>query len=195
MTRKQQRAVRQSENTVRIIGGQMRSRKVCFSDVAGLRPSPDRIRETLFNWLQPVLGGARCLDLFAGSGVLGIEALSRGAASVVLVERHAQILSCLREQVAVLELQQRCQVREADVVQWLRGTPEQLYDVIFLDPPYRQGLLAESCELLAGGGWVRAGTRIYLEAERELGVPQLPSGWSLLRSGQAGQTGYFLTEA
>ncbi|HED15569.1 MAG TPA: 16S rRNA (guanine(966)-N(2))-methyltransferase RsmD [Gammaproteobacteria bacterium] len=196
MTRKQRRvAARKTENTVRIIGGQMRSRKIHFSEVDGLRPSTDRIRETLFNWLQPVLGGANCLDLFAGSGVLGFEALSRGAASVMLVERHAQILSCLREQVTVLELQLHCQVREADVLQWLRSNPEQAYDVIFLDPPYRQDLLAKSCELLADGGWAHPGTRIYLEAERELGEPVLPQGWSLLRSAQAGQTGYFLAEA
>ena len=195
MTRKQRRATGQSGNTVRIIGGQMRSRKVHFSDVAGLRPSPDRIRETLFNWLQPVLGGAHCLDLFAGSGVLGFEALSRGAASALLVERNTQILSCLREQVAALELQQRCQVREADGLQWLRTSPEQAYDIVFLDPPYRQGLLAESCELLASGGWVHPGSRIYLEAERELGEPQLPQGWTMLRSGSAGQTGYFLAES
>ncbi len=195
MTRKQRRAARQSENTVRIIGGQMRSRKVHFSDVAGLRPSPDRIRETLFNWLQPVLGGAHCLDLFAGSGVLGFEALSRGAASMVLVERHAKILACLREQVVALSLQQRCQVRDAEVLQYLRGSPEQACDIVFLDPPYRQGLLTESCELLADGGWVHSGTRIYLEAERELGEPQLPQGWTMLRSGSAGQTGYFLAEA
>ncbi len=194
MTRKQRRAARQSENTVRIIGGQMRSRKVHFSDVAGLRPSPDRIRETLFNWLQPVLGGAHCLDLFAGSGVLGFEALSRGAASALLVERDAQILSCLREQVAVFEIQQHCQVRGSDVLQYLQGSPEQACDIIFLDPPYRQGLLAKTCELLADGGWVHSGTRVYLEAERELGEPQLPQGWALLRSGSAGQTGYFLAE-
>jgi len=195
MTRKQRRAARQSENTVRIIGGQMRSRKVRFSDREGLRPSPDRVRETLFNWLQPVLGGARCLDLFAGSGVLGFEALSRGAASVVLVERHAQVLSCLREQVAALELQQYCQLHEADGLQWLRSNAEQPFDIIFLDPPYRQSMLAESCELLADGDWVHSGTRIYLEAERELGEPQLPQGWTLLRSGQAGQSGYFLAES
>jgi len=195
MTRKQRRAARQSENSVRIIGGQMRSRKVQFCDVAGLRPSPDRIRETLFNWLQPALAGAHCLDLYAGSGVLGFEALSRGAASALLVERHAQILSCLREQVVVLELQQYCQVREADVAAWLRSSPARSYDIIFLDPPYRQGMLAESCQLLADGGWVHSGSRIYLEAERELREPQLPQGWTMLRSGQAGQSGYFLAGA
>jgi len=173
----------------------MRSRKVRFSDVAGLRPSPDRIRETLFNWLQPALGGARCLDLFAGSGVLGFEALSRGAASVLLVENNAQIVSCLREQIAVLELEQRCQLRQADGLQCLQGKPEQAFDIIFLDPPYRQGLLARCCDLLVAGGWVHSTSRIYLEAERELGAPQLPQGWTLLRSGQAGQTGYFLASA
>lgn len=195
MTRARRRAPTQAANTVRIIGGQMRSRKVRFSDVAGLRPSPDRIRETLFNWLQPVLGGAHCLDLFAGSGVLGFEALSRGAASALLVERDTQVLSCLREQLAVLGLEQRCQVKQADVLQWLRGQPEQAYDVIFLDPPYRQGLLAQCCDLLVAGGWVHPGSRIYLEAERELGEPQLPQDWSMLRSGHAGQTGYFLAQS
>ncbi len=195
MTRKQRRAAVNTGNTVRIIGGQMRSRKVRFIDAEGLRPSPDRIRETLFNWLQPVLGGAHCLDLFAGSGVLGFEALSRGAASALLVERNIQIMSCLREQVAALALQQRCQLRDAEVVRWLGTHPEQPYDIVFLDPPYRQGLLAECCDLLSSGEWVRPGSRIYLEAERELGEPALPQGWTMLRSGQAGQTGYFLAES
>ena len=180
---------------LRIVAGIWRSRLLEIATAPGLRPTPERIRETLFNWLAPTIQGARCLDLFAGSGVLGFEALSRGAASALLVEHHAQILSCLREQVTELGLEQRCQVREADVLQWLRGKPEQAYDIIFLDPPYRQGLLAECCDLLVAGGWVHQGSHIYLEAERELGEPPSPPGWSLLRSGQAGQTGYFLAQS
>ncbi len=195
MSRATRQATGMPASSVRIIGGSMRSRKVYFHDAAGLRPSPDRVRETLFNWLQSVIGGARCLDLFAGSGVLGFEALSRGAASVLLVENHAQTLSCLRKQIGLLGLGEQCQLRQADVMQWLAGKPDQAYDVVFLDPPYRQGLLGQCCELLQQGGWLHPGSRIYLEAERELGEPQLPDGWSLLRSKHAGQIGYFLAQS
>jgi len=180
------------ENRLRIIGGQWRGRKVSFPDVEGLRPSPDRVRETLFNWLAPVIEGARCLDLFSGSGALGLEALSRGAASAVLVERDARVVASLREQITLLGAD-GARLMQADALQFLNGTPEP-FDVVFLDPPYRRGLLAPCCARLAEG-WLAPGARIYVEAETELEPLPLPANWELLRSKRAGQVGYHLAQA
>lgn len=180
------------ENRLRIIGGQWRGRRVTFPDVEGLRPSPDRVRETLFNWLQPVIDGARCLDLFSGSGALGLEALSRGAGRAVLVDRDARVLASLREQVRLLEAR-NAELVQADALGFLAGTPEP-FDVVFLDPPYRKDLLVPCCARLTEG-WLAPGARIYLEAEVELDPLPLPAGWTLLRSKKAGQVGYHLAQA
>lgn len=177
---------------LRIIGGQWRGRKLCFPDEEGLRPSPDRIRETLFNWLQPVIAGARCLDLFAGSGALGFEALSRGAAEVVFVDRNRRVVEQLKANVALLKAE-GAQVLQADGLQYLKG-PARPFDVIFLDPPFRQALLAPCIEGLQGG-WLDARSLIYIETERELAEPPLPAGWALHRSKQAGQIAYHLAAA
>jgi 16S rRNA (guanine966-N2)-methyltransferase len=181
-----------AENRLRIIGGQWRGRKVSFPDVDGLRPSPDRVRETLFNWLQPVIDGARCLDLFSGSGALGLEALSRGAAQAVLVDRDARAVASLREQIALLQAS-GAQLVQAEALGFLAGTPQR-FDVVFLDPPYRSGLLAPCCARLAQG-WLAPGARIYVEAETELDPLPLPTEWTLLRSKRAGQVGYHLAQA
>ncbi len=179
-----------AHNRLRIIGGRWRGRKLSFPPVPGLRPTPDRVRETLFNWLQPVIVGARCLDLFAGSGALGFEAASRGAAEVTLVDRDARITRVLAGHVRRLEAE-HVQVVHADVRQWLNG-PSRVYDVVFLDPPYDQGLLSPCCRLLEEQGWLGASAQIYLEAKRGLGLPRLPPAWSVIRSKQAGQVGYHL---
>lgn len=180
------------QNRLRIIGGQWRGRKVSFPDVEGLRPSPDRVRETLFNWLQPVIEGARCLDLFSGSGALGLEALSRGAAHTVLVDRDPRAVASLREHMVLLHAKD-AQLVQADALGFLSRTPEP-FDVVFLDPPYRSGLLAPCCARLAQG-WLAPGARIYLEAEAELDPLPLPPEWTLLRSKRAGQVGYHLAQA
>ncbi|HEX9801802.1 MAG TPA: 16S rRNA (guanine(966)-N(2))-methyltransferase RsmD [Gammaproteobacteria bacterium] len=187
------RARKGSSNTLRIIGGQWRGRKLRFADGEGLRPTTDRVRETLFNWLQPVIAGARCLDLFSGSGALGLEALSRGAAKVVFIERNPQAVRALKGNLELLQAG-NAELHQADALAWLRGeaTP---FDVIFLDPPFRQELLTPALSLLAEGGWVAPGARIYIELESEQGEPELPSGWELLRSKQAGQVAYHLAEA
>lgn len=177
-------------NTLRIIGGQWRGRKLRFPDGEGLRPTTDRVRETLFNWLQPVIAGARCLDLFSGSGALGLEALSRGASQVVFLERNPRAVKALKENLALLQAT-NAEVHQADALAWLHGRAEP-FDVIFLDPPFRQNLLAPALKLLAEGGWVAAGARIYMELESEQGEPTLPPGWELLRSKQAGQVAYHL---
>ena len=177
-------------NTLRIIGGQWRGRKLRFADGEGLRPTTDRVRETVFNWLQPVIAGARCLDLFSGSGALGLEALSRGADEVLFIERNPQAVKALRENLALLEAA-NAEVHQGDALVWLRGTPRP-FDVVFLDPPFRQDLLAPALKLLAEGGWLADHARIYIELESEQGEPELPEGWELLRSKQAGQVAYHL---
>ncbi|MCG5515616.1 MULTISPECIES: 16S rRNA (guanine(966)-N(2))-methyltransferase RsmD [unclassified Ectothiorhodospira] len=170
---------------LRIIGGAWRSRRLPVPHAPGLRPTPDRVRETLFNWLQPIMPGARCLDLFAGSGALGFEAASRGASRVVMVERDARLAVHLREQVAALGAQQ-IEVQARDGLGYLRQCDEG-FDLVFLDPPYRTGLLVESIEALERPGLLRPGARVYLEYESDASAPGLPAGWEVLRETRAGE--------
>lgn len=175
---------------LRIIAGQWRGRRLSFPDWPGLRPTPDRVRETLFNWLAPVLPGARCLDLFAGSGALGIEALSRGAAEVVFVERQPLVMRALRENLARLNAG-NARIELADALAWLRqpGTP---FEIVLLDPPFGEGLLEPSCAALERGGWLAASAWIYLEAEVGLERLPLPVHWTLYREKTAGAVAYRL---
>ena len=177
------------QGVLRIIGGTWRSRRLTFPEREGLRPTPDRVRETLFNWLQPWLPGATCLDLFAGSGALGFESLSRGAGQVVLVEQDGVAVSALRANLALLEARS-AEVVQADARVFLQG-PAQPFDIVFLDPPYGSGLLVECCTRLDAGGWVKKNGLIYLEADADQALP-LPPAWTLLRSKRAGQVGYHL---
>ncbi|MGB5475363.1 MAG: 16S rRNA (guanine(966)-N(2))-methyltransferase RsmD [Gammaproteobacteria bacterium] len=178
-----------TQGQLRIIGGSWRGRKLAFAPIPGLRPTPDRVRETLFNWLAPVIRGARCLDLFAGSGALGIEAASRGAAECVLVEHDAQAVRVLREQVGRLDATQ-VRVVEADALHWLCLDP-QPFDIVFLDPPFSAGLLPECMRLLEARGWLAPETWIYLEAGAAE-APELPDNWELYRDRRAGQVSYRL---
>lgn len=184
---------RGASNTLRIIGGEWRGRKLRFADGEGLRPTTDRIRETLFNWLQPVIDGARCLDLFAGSGALGLEALSRGAAEVVFVDTNPRAIQALKENLALLD-SDRAHVVKSDALRFLHGQTGG-FDIVFLDPPFRRELLQPALRELANGGWLKPGGHIYLELESEQGEPELPEGWRLLRSKQAGQVAYHLVIA
>ena len=162
-----------------------------FVDLPGLRPTPDRVRETLFNWLQHSIVGARCLDLFAGSGALGLEALSRGAKTLVFVE---QAQAAARGIVAELERlggTPRGRVVEMGAARFLR-TPAPPFDVVFLDPPFGRNALGEFIPLIDAGDWVKAGGLVYLENERTAGAPGLPSHWELLKSKSAGEVGYHL---
>lgn len=181
---------RQSANQLRIIGGQWRGRRLCFPDAPGLRPTPDRVRETLFNWLAPVLPGARCLDLFAGSGALGIEALSRGATEVVFVERHPGAVRALRENLGRLNAQ-GAWVEHTEALDWLRR-PCAPFDIVLLDPPFGQGLLKPACAVLEQGGWLTSTAWIYLEAETGLHPLPLPAHWTLHREKTAGSVTYRL---
>ncbi len=179
-------------NRLRIIGGRWRSRQLTFSPLAGLRPTPDRVRETLFNWLAPVIQGSRCLDLFAGSGALGIEALSRGAVEVVFVENHPLAVRCLQNNLQRLGAN-AAQVQQSDVLAWLKE-PAQSFDIVFLDPPFGQDLLSLSCVLLEQGGWLASAARIYLEAEKSLNDLPLPRTWQMIREKTAGHVVYRLAE-
>jgi 16S rRNA (guanine966-N2)-methyltransferase len=177
---------------VRIIGGEWRGRKLHFPHAAGLRPTPDRVRETLFNWLQFELPGRRCLDLFAGSGALGFEALSRGATEVVFVERDPVSARAIGDMLAQLRCD-RGRVEQVDAFAWLeRAPPAQPFDIAFLDPPYDAAWLPVLTEKLEGGGWLVPGAWIYLEDSAARGEPALPSAWTLMRSKRAGDVGYHL---
>ena len=179
-------------NELRIIGGEWRGRRVQFPSLPGLRPSPDRVRETLFNWLAPVIEGARCLDLFAGSGALGLEAASRGAASVVLVDHDPRVRAAL--EASLTRLGGDVEIVCDDAFAWLaRG--EGSFDIVFVDPPFGEGLATCACRRLAASGRLAPGARIYVECEAGAGAPELPAGWSLLRSRHAGRVGYHLAQA
>lgn len=171
---------------VRIIGGVWRSRLIDFTPVAGLRPTPDRVRETLFNWLGQRLDGQRCLDLFAGSGALGFEAASRGAAEVVMVERNARVLQRLHEQATRLGASQ-VRIVAADGLDYLASDCGR-FDLILLDPPFASGLLAPA--LAQAASRLAVGGKIYIEFGDR---PDL-IGWRVLREGRAGQSRYCLLE-
>ncbi|RKZ90521.1 MAG: 16S rRNA (guanine(966)-N(2))-methyltransferase RsmD [Candidatus Parabeggiatoa sp. nov. 1] len=175
---------------IRIIAGQWRGRKLQVPNKPGLRPTPDRVRETLFNWLAMQLPGSRCLDLFAGSGALGIEAASRGAKQVLLVEKEHDIVQGLKQQVATLA-PDNIEIICADAMQFLQKTPS-AFDIVFLDPPYERDLLSPCCTLLEQRGWLNPHALIYLEAERSLGIPSLPASWQVIRRQMAGQVAVFL---
>jgi 16S rRNA (guanine966-N2)-methyltransferase len=176
---------------LRIIGGAWRSRRIRFVPATDeVRPTPDRIRETLFNWLQGTIVGSRCLDLFAGSGALGLEALSRGAAEITLVERDRRVVASL--EAAARELRaDRARIVHADAFEFLKG-PGSPYDVVFLDPPFAKGWLGDLCKLLEDGGWLAPHAWIYLECAARDGVPALPPGWTEWRHARAGEVGAFL---
>jgi len=180
------------QQSLRIIAGQWRSRKIRFPDLPQLRPTPDRVRETLFNWLMPVIDGARCLDLFAGSGALGLEALSRGAAEVVFVDRDPRVQAYLREALTQLRAEHADVVR-ADALDYLAGPPRG-FDVVFLDPPYQAGLLAPCCRALEAQAWLRAGAYLYIESASQTPMDCLPPSWQVVREKTAGQVSYRLAQ-
>ena len=172
-------------SAVRVIAGRWRGRKLEFPAVPGLRPSPDRVRETLFNWLHGPIVDARCLDLFAGSGALGFEALSRGAGRTVLVEREPLVVRAL-EASAERFGEPRPQIVRADAFSYLNA-PAQPFDLVFLDPPFAAGWLPELCTLLEVRGWLAPRAFVYLECAASDAVVPLPEAWETVRETRAGE--------
>lgn len=174
------------QNSVQVIGGRWRGRRIRFPDGEGLRPTPSRLRETLFNWLAPALRDARVLDLFAGSGVLAIEALSRGARSAVLVDASPAACAQLDRELAALAGVDARVVR-ADALDFLARRTGEPFDLVFLDPPYHRGLLAPAMQALEARGLLAAGAMIYVESETAPGYDIVPSNWRLHRRQESGQ--------
>lgn len=176
---------------VRIIGGQLRGSRLAVPASAGLRPTPDRVRETLFNWLQPVIAGARCLDLFAGTGALGIEALSRGAAAVTFVEMSPALADALRGNLARLRQGEVASVRCVDAAGLLETAAPAPCDVVFMDPPFDADLWQDTCACLQRSSWLAATAWIYVESPVHAAL-QLPVDWHCHRQGTAAQVHYAL---
>lgn len=185
-------------DTVRIIGGQWRSRKIQFKEVENLRPTPDRVRETLFNWLQAVIVDANCLDLFAGSGALGFEALSRGASQCLFVDNHPQCIESINQNLQQLSATGGYTSLN-DGLQVLKSSPTQFspqpFNIVFLDPPYAMDCALECCELLAEHRWLTKNAYIYIESASLIEQSQLPGAWTLHRHKKAGQVNYHLAIA
>ncbi len=181
-------------NTLRVIAGKWRSRKLEFPDIDGLRPTADRVRETLFNWLQEPIAYARCLDLFAGSGACGIEALSRGARFVTFVDVSPSATSAIRRNLALLQAEDYEVVCE-DSLTWLgRKNKETVvqYDVVFLDPPFASDLLKRAVAAVERSDALASNAYIYIESAQELAVALLPENWHLSKAKKAGKVYFYL---
>lgn len=181
----------QQKNTLRIIGGTHRGRRLPFPHVKGLRPTADRVRETLFNWLQGEIAGVRVLDLFAGSGALGLEALSRGAHEAVFIEKNQLAANQLRDNLHLMSAQQQASVCQMDALQWM-PTAEQPFDVVFLDPPFAQDLLPEAVYGLEQSNCLKPNSWVYCEQEASHAWLELPANWHWHRQGRAGQAKFAL---
>ncbi|OOZ36286.1 16S rRNA (guanine(966)-N(2))-methyltransferase RsmD [Solemya velesiana gill symbiont] len=178
-------------NQIRIIGGEHGGRKLRFPDHVGLRPTSDRVRETLFNWLMSILPGADCLDLFAASGAIGFEAASRGAGSVTMLDTAPVVVRQLRENCGLLGLE-NVVIQQANASTWLDG-PSEPFEIVFLDPPFADDLLEGCCEKLEANGWLAPEARIYIEMDAHKKLPPpLPANWQQLKEKKAGQVAFFL---
>ncbi|MCK5831574.1 MAG: 16S rRNA (guanine(966)-N(2))-methyltransferase RsmD [Methylococcales bacterium] len=180
------------KNKLRIIAGEWRSRQLTFEESPGLRPTPARVRETLFNWLQHDVISSKCLDLFAGSGSLGFEATSRGAKSVVMVESNPQTCRLIKENITKLSTQ-KIKIIQMDAFKFLAGDSTQ-FNLVFLDPPFKKGLALQSCQWLEDKNWLAPFAKIYLEVENKLSLNDIPNNWHCLKNKQAGEVEYFLFE-
>jgi 16S rRNA (guanine966-N2)-methyltransferase len=207
---RQKQKTRPHAGRLRIVAGNWRSRLLDIADVEGLRPTSERIRETLFNWLAPTISGARCLDLFAGTGALGLEALSRGARSVVFVERSGVAARQLEKNIDILTRPNAAeepsgpkrfaaesspanvQIVRGDALAYLQRSTANSFDIVFLDPPFAADMLEETCRLLADVGCVADGARVYIELDRAAELPTLPEGWTVEKNKTAGNVRYML---
>ncbi len=178
------------QNKLRIIGGTWRSRQISIVDAPHLRPTPARLRETLFNWLHYDISGSRCLDLYAGSGALSFEAASRGAKSVVQVENNPVACRALKDNAVALAAQ-HIKIVQNDVFRYLAGDVE-TFDVVFLDPPFGMALATQTCQWLEHQGWLTPHAKIYVETESHLKLEGLPEHWQLLKHKRSGEVAAFL---
>jgi len=190
---KRQKTRKTRSGRLRIVAGNWRSRLLDIADVKGLRPTSERIRETLFNWLVPGIQGACCLDLFAGTGALGLEALSRGARSAVFVEQSALAVATLKANIKVLDADGAL-IRQMDALEYLRGKPEGPFDLVFLDPPFAADLNEELCRLLEQRQVLAKDSLVYIEQDRSKPEPALPSGWHVQKNKTAGNVRYMLVQ-
>ncbi len=179
-----------AQGIIRIIGGEWRGRKLKVPDLPHLRPTPDRVRETLFNWLSPYIAGAHCLDLFAGSGALGFEALSRGAASVVMVDESRMVIELLQTELKIFKAN-HAEIYCAKAPNGLQP-PKNPFDIVFLDPPYSENILLPCCFYLEEQHFLAPNAHIYLEARETIDEKNLPPHWEIMKSKRAGQVAYHL---
>ena len=178
---------------LRIVAGKWRSRLLDIADVPGLRPTSERIRETLFNWLAPSIQGARCLDLFAGTGALGFEALSRGAASVVFVEDSRRAAKAIEKSAQILGASGSV-IHCGDASDYVRNSAPASFDIVFLDPPFADNGLEALCRLIDERGILAAGGKVYLEQDRAKPQTRLPESWRIVKNKTAGNVRYMLAE-
>lgn len=176
---------------LRIIGGEWRSRQFSFPMAHGLRPTPNRVRETLFNWLAPYVAGAHVLDCFTGSGALFLEALSRGASSALALDSNHSAITSLRQTLATLKCTNG-QLLQTNALLHLENQPATPYDLVFLDPPFGENLLEQACSLLEEKGWLAQHAWVYTESEAAPSSLALPGNWRLHREQKAGQVHYAL---
>ncbi|MBE0438812.1 MAG: 16S rRNA (guanine(966)-N(2))-methyltransferase RsmD [Gammaproteobacteria bacterium] len=187
---KQSKQLSSNKGQLRIIAGKWRGRKLQFPDIEQLRPTPDRVRETIFNWLQAYVGDARCLDLFAGSGALGFEALSRGAEHVTMVEVQGEAVQQLVVNRKAL-LAEQADVKQMTAQQYLKQCQQQ-FDIVFIDPPYPADLWTEIAQLLVNYKILADNALIYLECPSNKPLPTLPNNWQLIKDKKAGDVRYCL---
>ncbi len=192
MYKPQKKTKQAAVGQVRVIGGEWRGRKLPVPHAEGLRPTPDRVRETLFNWLQFSIAGKTCLDAFTGSGALAVEALSRGALKVTALERDSKVTQQLGILLTPLA-GKRLTLVNTDALRWLETQPAQAFELVFLDPPFGESLLEPACQLLEEKGWLAEGALIYVEqAKQQAGLVHLPANWILQKDKQVGDVHFSL---
>jgi 16S rRNA (guanine966-N2)-methyltransferase len=173
------------KNQLRIIGGKWRGRKLQFPNIAGLRPTPNRVRETLFNWLMHVIPGSHCLDLFAGSGALGFEALSRGAGKLVFIDESAQVIAQIKRNQQLLKCENViAYCTQADI--YLKQTTEK-FDIIFLDPPFQLDIIPQLCKLLRKYNLLKENGFVYIETATKFDPNSIPHPWKIIKQSKAGK--------
>ncbi len=194
MARSRKQGPRGAPSQLRIIGGQWRGRKLEFLPAEGLRPTGDRIRETLFNWLAGDIAGARCLDLFAGSGALGLEALSRGAGHCDFVDSAGPVAAQINAHLTLLDAADRGRDHALTAMDFLRGA-QPAYHIVFIDPPFDRGLVPDCCRELEQRGLLAPGALVYVETARDEPAPEVPGNWHLHRDKRTGNVAYRLYRA